>query len=298
MCLPDTAEIGSNIKRRTEMKVLVLGATGMLGSTVTRYLVNAGYDVSVTCRHESFKLAVDWLSKLKRIPQIITFNPVTQDIRNCPVKGFNFVINCIGIIKPAIKTVGAAATIEINSVFPHKLAAWCYGNSVACINITTDCVYSGTQGGYVETDVHDADDLYGRSKSLGEETELGMTIRTSIVGEEIHNHASLIEWVKSMKGQKVNGFSKHWWNGITTTEYAKVVDKIMASGLFSVGLFHVFSPKDVSKYNMLKLFSDKFNLGLDVMWDNKAECDRTLRTMKDLNEKLQVLPFTDQVAEM
>lgn len=281
------------------MRILVLGCTGMLGSAVTSHLIDVGHKVSVTCRHGSFKFAVGWASGLRVVPSIMLFNPVTQDIRNYPIRDFNYVINCIGVIKPAIKSAGVIDTIEVNGVFPHKLAAWCYENEVDCINITTDCVYTGAKGGYVETDRHDADDLYGRSKSIGEETDLAMTIRTSIVGEEIHNNASLIEWAKSMKGKPVNGFTNHLWNGITTKQYAKVIDQIIKHNWFRRGLFHVFSPSDIRKSDMLKLFNKRFDLGLTI---NEVEADpavyRTLQTVKDLNAKLQIPEFEQQVAEM
>jgi len=281
------------------MKVLVLGCTGMLGSAVTRHLIDAGYKVSVTCRHESFGFATNWASGLRIVPSVMLFNPCTQDIRNWPIKEFDYVVNCIGVIKPAIKAAGIINTLKINSVFPHELAALCYARSVGCINITTDCVYSGAKGGYVETDRHDVDDLYGRSKSLGEETDLGMTIRTSIVGEEIHNNVSLIEWAKSQKGKPVNGFTNHLWNGITTTQYAKVVDRIMWEGWFKYGLFHVFSPSPVSKFEMLQMFNSKFNLGLQITGTpaNPA-VDRTLGTIKDLNRLVEVPEFDEQIAEM
>lgn len=281
------------------MKVLVLGCTGMLGSTVARYLSSVGHKVSVTCRHESFKLAIKWASTVDAATSIMVFNPVTQDIRNYPINQFDYVINCIGVIKPAVKKVGTVNTLLINGVFPHQLAEYSYGNAVGCINITTDCVYSGIKGGYVETDKHDADDLYGRSKSIGEDTEFGMTIRTSIVGEEIHNNTSLIEWAKSMKGQRVNGFTNHIWNGITTLQYAKVIDRIISDGFFGYGLFHVFSPNPVTKDEMLKLFNDRFNLGLDIdSMKAGVPIDRSLGTVKDLNRRLDVPEFAQQVKEM
>ena len=283
------------------MKVLVLGCTGMLGSAVTKYLVELGHDVSVTCRSKSFPFAIKWLGDIARIvPKVMIFDPVVQDIKDFRVSEFEYVINCIGVIKPAVKVAGFVDTIEINGVFPHKLAKWCgVYNDVGCINITTDCVYSGTKGGYIETDKHDVDDLYGRSKSIGEDTEFGMTIRTSIVGEEIHNNASLIEWAKLMCNQRVNGFTNHFWNGITTTQYAEVVDQIMTNGMFNRGLFHVFSPTPVTKFRMLELFNQRFNLGLriDPMMAD-ISVDRTLSTVKNLNEKLHIPEFECQVAEM
>lgn len=281
------------------MRVFVLGATGMLGSAVAKYLYGCGYDLTLTSRDRSTNILFRFIESNKIKCRVIPFDPVINDVRCGFLGGVDCVVNCIGVIKPAIESTGVVNTLKINSVFPHELAEWCYGNDVRCINITTDCVYSGAKGGYVETDRHDVDDLYGRSKSIGEETRFCMTIRTSIVGEEIHNNASLIEWAKTQKGKQVNGFTNHEWNGITTTQYAAVVDRILRDDLYGVGLFHVFSPHSVSKYEMLKLFNQRFNLGLDIK-PVRAEVpiNRTLGTIKPLNAKLLVPEFEDQVVVM
>lgn len=277
------------------MKVLVLGCTGMLGSAVTKRMIDCGYETAITCRPGQFKLACSTFPKAR----IMSFDAVTMSIRNYPLDQFDYVINCIGIIKPFVEKVGAANTILINSVFPYQLADWCYANDTKLIHITTDCVFSGKRGCYTEEDVHDIIDVYGRSKSMGEPTGNAMVIRTSIIGEEVHNNASLVEWAKSMKGKSVNGFTNHFWNGVTTKQYARICERIIEQNLYSHGLFHAFSPRPVTKRGLLMLLSDRFELGLDVvMAEAKDRVDRTLSTTKDLNEKLEIPALSYQISDM
>jgi dTDP-4-dehydrorhamnose reductase len=212
---------------------------------------------------------------------------------------FDYVINCIGIIKPFVEKVGIANTILINSVFPHQLADWCYANDTKFIHITTDCVFSGKKGCYTEEDVHDVMDVYGRSKSMGEPVANAMTIRTSIIGEEVHNNASLVEWAKSMKGKSVNGFTNHLWNGVTTKQYARICSTIMERGLYDHGLFHAFSPSAVTKWGLLMILNDRFELGLDIVKVQAGSgVDRTLGTVKDLCAMLNIPELRYQIAEM
>lgn len=208
----------------------------------------------------------------------------------------DYVINCIGTIKPFMAK-DPIASIRINSIFPRELANACEKVGSKLIHITTDCVYSGAKGNYTEDDPHDALDDYGKSKSLGEPSNC-MVIRTSIIGEEIHKNASLLEWAKSQKGKTVNGFLNHLWNGITTTTYAKVVEKIIDNNLYQVGLSHVFS-NTVNKYELLGLFNKSFNLDLTINATNAATpVDRTLSTKKTLCGALNVPSLAEQIDEI
>lgn len=119
------------------------------------------------------------------------------------------------------------------------------------IHPTTDCVFSGKKGGYVETDVHDELGSYGMSKSLGE--PVGCTcIRTSIIGRELFNKKSFLEWVISNNNGTISGWSNHMWNGITCLEYCGVIEKIINEHLFWSGVKHIYSPTSVSKHEMAK----------------------------------------------
>ena len=257
--------------------VLILGATGMLGNAVAKYFINNGsYNVVTTCRDSSISFDNN----------AICFDVSSDSIEKLPA-GFDYVINCIGIIKPFMQQ-DAVAAIQINSVFPWLAAEWCNKNNMRFIHITTDCVYSGSKGQYVEDDLHDALDAYGKSKSLGECITEAMVIRTSIIGEEIHKNASLIEWAKSQRGKAVGGYTTHLWNGVTTKEYASVCDKIIKNNWYERGIFHIFAEDDVSKYRMLHYFNRKFDLDLTIKEAEPEPVDRTLRTNKGLCAKLGI----------
>ena len=218
-------------------KILVLGGTGMLGSAVASYFaLRSGYETTVTYRTEGFNFPCTSMR----------FDALSDPLESLP-DSYEYVINCIGIIKPFM-AVDIISAIKLNSIFPHSVARWCNISGMNFIHITTDCVFSGNKGGYIESDAHDALDDYGKTKSLGECSTNAMVLRTSIIGEEIHKNASLIEWVKSQRGKTVSGFSTHLWNGVTTNEYARVCDMIISSGLYEQGIFHIFAQDDVTKF--------------------------------------------------
>jgi len=177
------------------------------------------------------------------------------------------------------------------------LANHCIKNNIKLIHITTDCVFSGEKGKYVENDLHDCLDDYGKTKSLGEPTNC-MVIRTSIIGEEIHKNASLIAWAKSQSGKQVNGFSNHFWNGITTKQYAKVCDQIIQDNLHEPELFHIFS-NTVNKFELLHLINNKFDFDL-IINDFQADktIDRTLATKKHLNDIIKLPNLSSQIEDL
>lgn len=267
-------------------KVLILGSTGMLGNAVTKYFLESGRYETVTTYRDS-KVA---------FPGGVVFDAVRDPLERLP-SGCAYVINCIGIIKPFMAQDPAAA-IRLNALFPWMLAQWCETHGMKLIHITTDCVYSGRKGKYVESDLHDALDSYGKTKSLGECPEKAMVLRTSIIGEEIHKNASLISWAKSQKGKTVGGYATHLWNGVTTNEYARICDTIIQEGLYQKGLFHIFAKDDVSKLQMLHYFNQKFGLNLTIKEEKPQPIDRTLRTQMGLCAKLQIPTVWEMIERM
>lgn len=267
------------------MKILVLGSTGLLGNSVGRYFnEKTEFETFLTFRNEDVsygknKLYFDALnSKLEILPKC------------------DYIINCIGIIKPFMN-LDKEKNIYINSVFPHKLATFCKERGAKLIHITTDCVFSGREGSYTEESTHDALDVYGKSKSIGEPDSC-MLLRTSIIGEEIHKNASLIEWAKSMKDREVNGYVNHIWNGVTTKHYAELCEKIIKLNMFEVGLFHIYS-NTVSKYELLHLISNRFHLNLKIQkFLTEEKCDRSLSSVKNLSKKLLVKTLEQQIKEL
>jgi dTDP-4-dehydrorhamnose reductase len=267
------------------VKVLILGSTGMLGNAVGKhFLNNSNYETYLTYRNSD----VSYGNNKQH------FDALRDPLGDLP--DVDYVINCIGVIKPNINK-SHANSVKINSLFPHQLAEYCEKTNKKLIHITTDCVFSGKDGNYNEQSLHDCLDFYGKSKSIGEPTNC-MTIRTSIIGEEIHNNSSLIEWAKSMKGEAINGFTNHFWNGVTTNEYARLCDVIISNDYYEKGLFHVHS-NSVNKFELLTLLSNKFNLGLNITpYEFHTFCDRTMSSVKELNSKLKVKTIQEQIIDI
>jgi len=285
--------------------VLILGATGMLGSAVAKKLTGSRkYRVTATCRGTAWstleEVVPNGLGNTRMVfdPECFTDHDDNHYIpfRNEP---YDYIINCIGIIKPQITKVGTECAVRVNSLFPHVLARYCAEHHIGLIHITTDCVYSGVKGNYIETDVHDCDDVYGKTKSLGEPADQAMVLRTSIIGPEIHNFSSLVSWAQSQAGKAVNGFTNHKWNGITTKMYGAVVETIIDNTMWGPGLFHVFSPRPVTKFELLQMIDNRYELHLAI---NSTEAtvpvDRILDTKWGLCHTLNIPDLRTQIAEM
>lgn len=260
------------------MKVFVLGSSGMLGRYVDKYFRNRGYDVvSITRKELDASLITE------------------EDIYSIGIAEDDVVINCIGLIKQR-KEVKDVDFLLVNSLFPRMMADVCEKIGVKFIHVTTDCVFSGSKGNYTETSAHDADDLYGRSKSLGEPKN-ATVIRTSIIGEERNNFLSLLEWVKSQAGNVILGFTNHYWNGITCLQFAKICEKIIKGYLFWRGVRHIHSPNAVSKYDLVKMISDIYNLKIEInKHETPEKCDRTIKS-EFKESALEVIPLYEQLIE-
>jgi dTDP-4-dehydrorhamnose reductase len=289
--------------------VLILGATGMLGSAVynvlkDRYnLILSALDKGKidlleekyggTKNHQAVEFDVmkiydDFLEK-KGYPS----KCLTSFIKE--IGEIDYIINAIGITIP-YSLKNTTATFFINSAFPHILAS-CFGEKL--IHITTDCVYDGKEGyPYNEKSLKNSVDVYGISKSLGEPTN-ALTIRTSIIGEELEGFNSLLEWFLKQKDQTISGFTKHYWNGVTTKEFGNICDRIMTNPdkYPKTGLYHVFSTT-VSKYEMLLKFREKFNIDCVINKEEENKLDRTLSTIHNFNSLLNVPSFSKMIDEL
>lgn len=218
-------------------KVLVMG-NGMLGDVVFRYLNEQGADVYGTTRYFGARkdnvLYFDALDQ-SEFTGFHSFADTLKDLN------LDYVINCIGIIKPRINVsnpYSIAETIQINSLFPHELASYSQELGFKVIHASTDCVFNGDGVvGYTEGDLPDAYDLYGRSKAMGE-SPFAMNLRCSIIGPAKSGNGSLWEWYLS-QNDTVNGFVNHYWNGVTTLEYSKIIYKIIQEDLWKPGIQHV-----------------------------------------------------------
>jgi len=241
------------------MRIVIFGSNGMLGNYLKTYF-SKNYEIQSFTRKE-----IDLTSDEKNIKHFLSENIKNEDI----------IINAAGIIKQ--RNYNELELIKVNSIFPHLLKD--LDNKI--IHISTDCVFSGSKGFYTESDLHDCTDDYGKSKSLGENEELTI-IRTSIIGEEINNKKSLLEWVKSQTNKTIDGYTNHIWNGVTCLELCKIIDNIIINNNFWKGVKHIFSPNYVSKYDLICMINDIYNLNITI---NKKEtenhCIRTLSSNYD-----------------
>ena len=228
------------------MKAIIFGKTGMLGNYVYKTLMT-DYEVISIDRADFDIECCDW-NKLDDKIKIYSKNDV--------------IINCIGSIpqrKPNIRQL-----IIVNTIFPLKLNEIAKKYELKIIHITTDCVFSGKKGNYNENDIHDCEDNYGITKSLGENIE-GCIIRTSIIGEEINNKLSLLEWVKGNKNKTITGYTNFYWNGVTCLTLSKIIKDIINNDKYWSGVKHVYSPNIVSKFELCNMINKIYELNINIV---------------------------------
>jgi dTDP-4-dehydrorhamnose reductase len=184
--------------------------------------------------------------------------------------------NCVGVVKQLAEAKDPVTSISVNALFPHLLARECRGRGIRLIHVSTDCVFSGKQGRYKESDSSDASDLYGRTKFLGEVPGPGcLTLRTSIIGRELHGSHGLIEWFLSQQGKSVRGFRRAIFSGLTTRELSRVICRVIESHPDLEGLYHV-AAEPISKFDLLHLVRDAYGLDITIEPDDSFACDRSL----------------------
>src|SRR5215471_4727311 len=237
--------------------VLVLGGSGMLGSMVVDYLSKQD-GIAITATVRSADLRTTMAEKYPRACwNVVDFAAGDTD---SDLFKQDWVVNAIGITKPLIRDDNAAEimrAIEINSRLPHRVGKEAEAHGARVLQIATDCVYSGAKGRYTETDPHDALDVYGKTKSLGE-CFLSSTqhLRCSIIGPEPKDFKFLIEWFRRQpSGAPVNGFTNHHWNGVTTLHFAKICHGFITADLPLTHLQHVVPTGLVTKAQMLRDFA-------------------------------------------
>lgn len=265
-------------------KVTVLGANGMLGGMMVKVLKKMGHEVRGVTR-EMFDVS----PTTESVIGIKLYRTTDDDTQ--------YVINCIGAIKPAFKN-NLINPIYTNAIFPRQLADVCEKSKKRLIHITTDCVFDGKVGPYDENSKHNADDEYGKSKSLGEPPNC-LVLRTSIIGPEWGgNKKSLLEWVRAQGGKEINGFTNHKWNGLTTKELSGCISSIMSRDLFENGTFHLFS-NDVTKAELVIKLAKAYNIDCKIKEvEAPTPCDRRLRTVKLMNRYVSPYTLDEQIEDL
>lgn len=190
------------------------------------------------------------------------------------------IVNAVGLIKQLPTAKNVIKTLTINSIFPHQLADLSQKYKARLITVSTDCVFSGEKGKYTETDISDANDLYGKSKNLGEITaENCLTIRTSIIGREINTAHSLVEWFLSNRGGKVKGFVNAVYSGFPTIILADIMAEIIEKYKNLSSLYHI-SSEPINKYELLRLVNEAYHAGVEIEPEENFKIDRSLDSTK------------------
>lgn len=257
------------------MRVLVFGATGMLGKAVFRVLSeNTCYEVWGTIRSNDdrhhFTSAQDRIISgvdvLNVDALVNVLNRVKPDV----------VINCIGLVKQLAESSNPLHVLPVNAMLPHRLANLCGLANARLIHVSTDCVFSGRKGNYTEADISDSEDLYGKSKYIGEVNDLphAITLRTSIIGHESKTRHSLVDWFLSQEGN-VKGYTKAIFSGLPTVELARVIDEYVLPNPDLSGLYHV-SAEPISKYDLLQLIATEYGKKITIEPDGHVMIDRSL----------------------
>jgi dTDP-4-dehydrorhamnose reductase len=209
------------------------------------------------------------------------------------------VVNAVGVIKQLKEAKDPITSLTINSLLPHRLALFCQAMNARLISMSTDCVFDGRKGNYTEEDVANAEDLYGRTKFLGEVTgENCLTLRTSIIGRELETLHSLVEWFLSNRGGKVRGFTKAIYTGFPTIVMANIIADVIENHENLSGLYHVAS-EPINKYDLLLLLRDAYKVDIEIEPFDDFVLDRSLNANK-FNEAtgFKPQPWTDLINEM
>lgn len=264
-------------------KILILGSTGLLGSQLVSYFQQQNKSkkyrlyISSRGRKKNNTIYFDALNE-KTFKNIIFLNP-------------DYVINCIGLIKPRINVDSKLNLIncfKINSILPIKLSKYFKNSKI--IHFTTDGVFDGKKGNYIESDEHSCSDFYGISKGLGEVVFSNvMNLRCSVIGFEKNTNYSLLNWYLKNKDKKINGYKNYIWNGVTSDALSKICMGIINKNLFLNGTFHISTSKKISKYGLLCLFNKYFNSNKSKIKaiNSIIAFDGSLRTIhKDFNLKI------------
>ncbi len=259
------------------MKVLVLGASGMLGNAVMRVM------------SESSALEVFGSVRANAVPAIYADRLANRIVTGCNVEDADavirlfaqikpdIVINCVGLVKQLAQVNDPLITLPINAMLPHRLANLCALNGARLIHMSTDCVFSGSKGNYTEQDISDAEDLYGKSKFIGEvDYQHTITLRTSIIGHELNSAHGLIDWFLAQQGS-CKGYRRVIFSGLPTIVLAQVIRDVVIPKQELFGIYHV-AAEPISKYELLKLVAVVYGKTIEITPDDTLIINRSLNS--------------------
>jgi dTDP-4-dehydrorhamnose reductase len=261
------------------MKVLVFGASGMIGSAMFRVLsAKGGWQVWGTLRSNEAKrfFSIDQQDKLVAGIDVEKHDTL---VRMCARVKPDVVVNCVGLTKHHKEAEDPQLALPLNALLPHHMADLCAVAGARLIHVSTDCVFAGTKGNYAEGDAPDAGDVYGKSKHLGEvDYPHAITLRTSTIGHELQSGYGLLEWFLAQQGS-CKGFNRAIFSGLPNTEFARVVRDVVIPRADLHGLYHV-GADPIGKYELLKLIAREYGKQIDIVRDDEFSIDRSLNSQR------------------
>ena len=257
------------------MKVLVLGASGMIGNAIFHSLSNkTDWIVTGTVRNEYARQLFGTRDQSSLI-LVENFDSSDELINLFSTNSPDVVINCVGLTKHRYKSDDPLVAIPLNSLLPHRLARLCELINARLVHISTDCVFSGKEGFYTESDIPDADDLYGRSKVMGEVIcPHAVTLRTSTIGHELSTKYGLLEWFLS-QNDSCKGFDRAIFSGLPSVVFAEIIRDIVIPNRDLTGLYHV-AAEPINKFELLKIIANVYEKKIDIEVDDCLVIDRSL----------------------
>jgi dTDP-4-dehydrorhamnose reductase len=256
-------------------RLLILGGTGMLGHKLWQQC-RGRVDAYASIRGSALEgPSVAVLDPERVVTGVRAEDPGSVD-RALDTTGADAIVNCVGIVKQADAASDPVEAIRVNSLFPHQLVALCHARRARLIHVSTDCVFKGRRGAYTENDRPDAEDLYGRSKLLGEVSAPGcLTVRTSMIGRELATSHGLVEWLVAHKDGTVPGFTRAVFSGLTTQSLARAILDVLERHGELDGVWHV-SAEPITKHDLLVQLRDALELPAEIVPDDSVVVDRSL----------------------
>jgi dTDP-4-dehydrorhamnose reductase len=261
------------------MRVLILGGAGMLGHKLVQHFRDVA-DTWATVRGSAASYARYGLVDAGRILPGVDAANFDQLVRAFATVRPDVVINCVGVIKQLPTASDPLLNLTINASLPHRLQRLCVACGARLIHFSTDCVFNGRKGSYTENDPSDAEDLYGRTKFLGETAGPGaLTIRSSVIGRELATASGLVEWFLSKRGGQVQGYTRAIYSGFTTGAMARIVHLLVEHHAELCGTVQV-SSAPISKYDLLIQLRDAFGVSVHITADDRVRIDRSLESTR------------------
>jgi dTDP-4-dehydrorhamnose reductase len=272
------------------MRILILGASGLIGHKLLQEL-SMDFEVFGTL-HKS-KDSYGNISLFSGHNIIDNVNVAEFEVLKGILYAVNpdIILNCVGITKRKDEINDSFTALTINSVFPHQLANWAKNKGKRIIHFSTDCVFDGKVGNYDETSLTTAEDIYGRTKALGEiRYDHTLTIRSSFIGQELFGKTELLEWFLSQKGKQIKGFKNTLYSGVSTIFMARAVIKIIINYPNLSGLYNLAPEKAISKYDLICIAREAYDINVDIISDEEHVHLPTLDGSKLRNEICLTIP--------